>query len=160
MHWQPRKPTVSRSVSKEVCPAGCDFYLHSGEVPPPAASSSRSTRIKIWNCWNRSGGGWQGWAGDWSTSAVKKGWESWDYSAQRLWGDLTAAFPYLKGAYMKNGDGLFTRSVVTGQKAKSFKLKNGKFRLDIRKKLFYSDGEMLEQQVIQRSCGCSITETV
>jgi len=28
---------------------------------------------------------------------------------RRLWGDLLAAFPYLKGSYRKDGEGLFTR---------------------------------------------------
>ena len=29
---------------------------------------------------------------------------------RRLWGDLIAAFQYLKGAYRKAGEGLFTRA--------------------------------------------------
>jgi len=34
---------------------------------------------------------------------------------RRLWGDLIASFQYLKGAYRKDGEGLFTRCVVIGQ---------------------------------------------
>jgi len=34
---------------------------------------------------------------------------------RRLWGDLTAAFQYLKGAYKKDGERHFTRAVVIGQ---------------------------------------------
>jgi len=55
---------------------------------------------------------------------------------RRLWGDLTAAFQYLKGAYKKAEEGLFTRSCSDRTRDNSFKLKAGKFRLDIRKKFF------------------------
>jgi len=34
---------------------------------------------------------------------------------RRLWGDLTAAFQYLKGAYKKDGGSFFTSPVVKGQ---------------------------------------------
>jgi len=50
---------------------------------------------------------------------------------RRLWGDLRAACPYLKRAYKKDGDRLFRRAFCN-----SFKLKEGRFRLDIRKKFF------------------------
>jgi len=40
-----------------------------------------------------------------------------------------------------------------------FKLKEGKFRLDIRKKLHYEGGEALAQ-VAQRSCGCPLPGSV
>ncbi|KAK4809737.1 hypothetical protein QYF61_007105 [Mycteria americana] len=36
---------------------------------------------------------------------------------RRLWGDLIAAFPYIKGAYKKDGDNFLRRFVVTGQGA-------------------------------------------
>ena len=48
---------------------------------------------------------------------------------RRLRGDLIAAFQYLKGAYKKAGEGLWTRG-------NGFKLKEGRFRLNIRKKFF------------------------
>ncbi|KAK4826009.1 hypothetical protein QYF61_003782 [Mycteria americana] len=53
---------------------------------------------------------------------------------RRLWGDLIAAFQYLKGAYKKAGEGLFTRACSDGTRGNGFKLKEGRFRLDIRKK--------------------------
>jgi len=49
----------------------------------------------------------------------------------RLRGDLIAAFQYLKGAYKKDGDKLFSQASVNG-----FKLKAGRFRVDIKKKFF------------------------
>ncbi|KFV18062.1 hypothetical protein N340_13660, partial [Tauraco erythrolophus] len=55
---------------------------------------------------------------------------------RRLQGDLIAVFQYLKGAYRKAGDGLFTRSCCDKTRSNGFKLKEGRFRLDLRKKFF------------------------
>jgi len=55
---------------------------------------------------------------------------------RRLWGDLRAAFQYLKGAYKKAGEGLFTRVCSDRTRGNGFKLKEGRFRLGIRKKFF------------------------
>ncbi|KAK4826983.1 hypothetical protein QYF61_013083 [Mycteria americana] len=54
---------------------------------------------------------------------------------RRLRGDLTT-FQYLKGAYKKAGEGLFTRACSDRTRGNGFKLKEGRFRLDIRKKFF------------------------
>ena len=55
---------------------------------------------------------------------------------RRLRGDLTAAFQYLKGACKKAGEGLFTRACSDRTRDNCFKLKEGRFALDIRKKFF------------------------
>jgi len=55
---------------------------------------------------------------------------------RRFRGDLIAAFQYLKGAYRKDGERLFTRVCSDRTKGNGCKLKEGRFRLDIRKKFF------------------------
>ena len=60
------------------------------------------------------------------------------FSLQRrtLRGDLTVAFQYLKGAYKQEGEQLFTRVDSDRTRGNGFKLEEGRFRLDIRKKFF------------------------
>jgi len=51
---------------------------------------------------------------------------------RRLWGDLIAAFQYLKGP----GDRSFSRACCDRTRGSGFKLKEGRFRLGISKKCF------------------------
>ncbi|KAK4826809.1 LOW QUALITY PROTEIN: hypothetical protein QYF61_011617 [Mycteria americana] len=79
---------------------------------------------------------------------------------RRLRGDLLVAFQYLKGAGKKDGERLFSRACSGRTRGNSFKLTEGRFRLDIRKKLFsFESGEALDQ-VAQRSCECPIIGSV
>ncbi|PKU39848.1 hypothetical protein llap_9845 [Limosa lapponica baueri] len=55
---------------------------------------------------------------------------------RRFQGDLIAAFQYLKGAYRRDGEGLFIRECSDRTRGNGFKLKEGRFRLDIGKKFF------------------------
>ena len=55
---------------------------------------------------------------------------------KRLWGELIVAFHYLKRACRKAGDGLFIRACSDTKRGNGFKLKEGRFRLDMRKKFF------------------------
>ena len=51
---------------------------------------------------------------------------------RRLWGDLIAAFQYLKGACKKDGDRIFNRACSDRTRGNVFKLKEGRFSIDIR----------------------------
>jgi len=70
---------------------------------------------------------------------------------RRLRGDLIAAFQYLKGAYRKDGEGLFKRVCSDRTRGNGSKLKEGRFRLDIRNKFFI-------MRVV--SCGCPLPGSV
>ena len=54
----------------------------------------------------------------------------------KLHGDLRSAFHSLKGAYKNAGEGLFTRACSDKTRGNGFKLKKGRFRLDVRKEIF------------------------
>jgi len=52
----------------------------------------------------------------------------------RLRGDLLAGLQYLKWAYRKDGEGLFTRVCSDRTRGNGFKMQEGRFKLNIRKK--------------------------
>jgi len=54
---------------------------------------------------------------------------------RRLRGDLLAALQYLKGAYKEDGEGPFTRACSDRTRDNGSKLKEGRFRLYVRKKI-------------------------
>jgi len=53
-----------------------------------------------------------------------------------LWGDLTAAFQYLEWACRKDGEKPFSMACCDRTRSTGFKVREGRFRLDIRKKFF------------------------
>jgi len=57
------------------------------------------------------------------------------YCNRRLQGDLIADFQYLKGVYRKDGENIFSRACCD-RTSNGFKLRESRFRLDIRKKFF------------------------
>ena len=64
------------------------------------------------------------------------------------------AFQYLKeGACKKEGNRLFSMDCCDTTRINFFKLKEGRFRLDVRKNFFYGRGNEALGQVPQR-CGC------
>ena len=66
------------------------------------------------------------------------------------------AFQYLKGAYKQEGERLFMRADSDRTRGNGFKLRQGRFRLDIRREFFHSKGGDTLEQVAQGGCGCPI----
>jgi len=64
---------------------------------------------------------------------------------RRLWGELIAVFQYLKGVHKREGSQLFDRVDNSRTRGSGFKLKGGRFSLDIREKFFTMSGEVLAQ---------------
>ena len=65
----------------------------------------------------------------------------------------------MNGDYKKEGNQLLTRLDSDRKRENDFKLKEGRFRLDVRGKLFIESGEVLAQAA-QRGCGCPIPRGV
>ena len=141
---QPGRPKVSWAASKEEWPAGKGRALSSSPLPLWGSICTVSrpgdprTR-KMWSCWSKSTRGWWKLSEGWSTCLVKKSWGNWglfSLEKRRLWGELIVAFQYLKGAYKQRGDWVFTCSNSGRTRRHGFRLKEGRFRLDIRRNFF------------------------
>ena len=61
------------------------------------------------------------------------------------------AFQYLKGSYKKEGNRLFSRVCGDRTRGNTFKLKDGKFRWDARKKFFTIRVVRLPREVVDAS---------
>ena len=66
------------------------------------------------------------------------------------------AFQYLKGAYKQEGEWLFKRADNDRTRGNGFKLRQGRSRLDVRRKFFTQEGGDALEQVAQGGCGCPI----
>jgi len=55
---------------------------------------------------------------------------------RRLWGDIIVAFLNIKGAYIKDGENVFTKADSDRTNGNCSKLKERRFRLDVRKIFF------------------------
>jgi len=75
---------------------------------------------------------------------------------RRLQRDVIAVFQYVKGAYKKAGEGLFARACSGRTRGNGFKLKEGRFRLDIRKIFFLMRVVRHWNRLSRESCGCSL----
>jgi len=74
---------------------------------------------------------------------------------RRLHGDLIAAFQYLKAAYRKAGEGLLIRACNDRLRENGFKLEEGRFRIDIRKKKFFNVRVVRHWNMFPPPCCCS-----
>jgi len=101
---------------------------------PRSAETPQEPCVQLWSpqhraeleLWERGQRRPQQWSKGWNPSAGRKGWESWGW----------AAWQCLKGASKEDGDRLFRRACSDRARGNGFKLKEGRFRLDIRKKFF------------------------
>jgi len=110
----------------------CWWGLTCSTVPRCGILSTGETLIY----WSASRGGPQNWSQRWNSFPTGTGWELGLCSPEkrRLWGDLKVAFQYLKGRYKKEGDRLFGKVSCDRTRGNDFKLKEGRFRPDIRKR--------------------------
>jgi len=73
----------------------------------------------------------------------------------RLWGHLTVAFQYLKGAHRKDGVKHLSRVCCDKTRDNVFKLKEDRFR-QYKEEIFYPEGSETLEQVAQRGGRCPI----
>jgi len=83
---------------------------------------------------------WESTGGLWSASPASP-------QKRRLWGDLIVAFQCLKGAYKQEGQRLFMWVDGDRTRGTGFKLRQGRFRLDMRRKFS-------TQRVVTHRTGC------
>jgi len=108
--------------------------------PSPAVSSGALSTGKTWTCWSGARGGHKNgqrdgtpllWGKAERVGAVQP-------AEEKVFPDcsLRAAFQYMKGAYKKAGEELFTRACSDRTRGNGVKPEEGRFRLDIKKKFF------------------------
>jgi len=79
---------------------------------------------------------------------------------RRLQGNLRVAFQYLKGNYRKEKDRLSNRVCSDRARGNGFKLKDGRFRLDIRKRFFNNKCSEILEEIAQRGGRCPATANI
>jgi len=69
-------------------------------------------------------------------------------------------FLYFRGPYKKDGDRHFIRACWNRTSGNGFKLEEGRFRLGIRHRFFYSEGGEALEQVAQRGGRCLMLRNI
>ena len=143
VHSQPRKPTISWAVSHAAWPGGwgrgfCpSVLLWWDPTCSPASSSGAFSTEKTWTCCSRSRGGHKKdpragapllWGQAERVGAV------WPRRREGCGETLLQPSSTWRGGYKSAGEGLSTRARSDGTSGNIFKLKEGRFRLSIRKK--------------------------
>ena len=130
-------PELSKESGQQVKGGDSAPLLHSGETSPGVLCPALvpSAPQQTWTCWSRSRGGHQNdlrdgtpllWGKAERVGVVQPGEEKGP-------GRPCCSLPVLKGAYKKDEEELFCRACSNRTIGNSFKLKKGRYRLDIRK---------------------------
>lgn len=69
---------------------------------------------------------------------------------------MLVAFQYIRGVYKHEGNQVFTWVDIDRTRGNGFKLKERRFRLDVRGIFFYREGDELQEQAASGSSGCPI----
>ncbi|GAB0194717.1 mitochondrial enolase superfamily member 1 [Grus japonensis] len=110
---------------------------------------------QTWSCWSKSRGGHKDDLEHLSYEDRLRELGLFSLEKRKLWGDLIAAFQYLKRAYKKDGDRIFSRACCDRTRGNGFKLQEGKIQARYKEDFFFflhSKGETLEQ-VAKRGWG-------
>lgn len=111
-----------------------------------ASSSEVFSTAKTWTKlrWSRGPQKWPegGASHPWGKS---KGFGAVQPGEEKSLGKLNVTFQYLKRAYKKQGVKHFRRTYCNRTRAKGFKFKEGRFRLDLQKTFFYDEGKCWNQ---------------
>jgi len=123
-----------RSMTSKSREGVCASTLLSWDPTWNVVSSSVAPNTRrTWSCWSSSRGGSWRWSEGWSSSPMRTGWEALRTGEEKA---LRRHYSTLKETYRKAGEGLFIRACSDRTRGNGFKLEEGIFRLDMRKKFF------------------------
>ena len=141
---QPRRPTIPWAASPAAWPTDwrrgfCPSAPLLWDLPgSPSSSSGALSTGQTWTCWSRAGEG--------NKNGQRAGAPLLGGKAEKVGavqpgeekgpGRSYCSLPVPEMACKKAGEGLFTRACSDKTRGNGFKLKGGRFRLDIRKKFF------------------------